>query len=179
MDRPPEQFRPDRPEVMNDLGTGKLIEIDRGVVFECLVGAHNNAKNLTTGIVRFAPAAQLAYHKHTFTESVTLLEGRAMIEIEGRRYTLSPLDNVVIPPGAGAFCEERLTPRARRSFTSPCRPSTPTRELVEKYFPRKSMADDSTGPGKAGQASASTVSRPPSASRPARARRLSTSSTIT
>ncbi len=75
------------------------IEIDRGVVFECLVGAHNNAKDLTTGIVRFAPGAQLAYHKHTFTESVTLLEGSAVMDIEGRRYVISPMDNVVIPPG--------------------------------------------------------------------------------
>jgi mannose-6-phosphate isomerase-like protein (cupin superfamily) len=29
--------------------------------------------------------------------------------------------------------------------------SAPSRELIEKYFPRKTMADDSTGPGKAGQ----------------------------
>ena len=60
MARPPEDFRPDRPEVMNPVGSGKKFEIDRGVVFECLVGAHNGAKNLTTGIVTFAPTAQLA-----------------------------------------------------------------------------------------------------------------------
>jgi 2-dehydro-3-deoxyglucarate aldolase/4-hydroxy-2-oxoheptanedioate aldolase len=85
MPKPPEDFRPDRPEVMNPVGTGKRIDIDRGVVFECLVGAHNNAKNLTTGIVTFAPSAQLAYHTHEFSESVTLLEGQAVIEVEGRR----------------------------------------------------------------------------------------------
>src|SRR4051812_27692034 len=92
MDRPPESFRPDRPEVMNDLGSGKRIEIDRGVVSESLAGPHNNAKTPTPGIARSARAAQRAYHRHTFTESVTLLEGSAVMEVEGRRYLLSPLD---------------------------------------------------------------------------------------
>jgi 2-dehydro-3-deoxyglucarate aldolase/4-hydroxy-2-oxoheptanedioate aldolase len=150
MDRPPEDFRPDRPEVMNDVGSGKLIEIDRGVVFECLVGGHNNAKNLTTGIVRFAPSSQLAYHRHAFTESVTLLEGAAIIEIEGRRYSLSPLDNVVIPPGVAHFVKN-VSPSREVVFHIAMPTSAPSRELVEKFFSRKTMADDSTGPGKPGQ----------------------------
>jgi 2-keto-3-deoxy-L-rhamnonate aldolase RhmA/quercetin dioxygenase-like cupin family protein len=149
MDRPPESFRPDRPEVMNDLGSGKKIEIDRGVVFECLVGAHNNAKNLTTGIVRFAPGAQLAYHKHTFTESVTLLEGSVTIEIEGRRYTFSPLDNAVIPPGVAHFVKN-ASPSREAVLHIAMSTSTPSRELIEKFFPRKMMPDDSQGPGKNG-----------------------------
>lgn len=149
MDRPPETFRPDRPEVMNDLGSGTKIEIDRGVIFEALVGAHNNAKNLTTGIVRFAPGAQLAYHKHTFTESVTLLEGSAVVEIEGRRYTFSPLDNAVIPPGVAHFVKN-ASPAREAVFHIAMPTTNPSRELIEKFFPRKMMPDDSTGPGKSG-----------------------------
>ena len=76
LDRPPESFRPDRLEVMNDFGNGNKIDIQPGVVFEALVGAHNGAKNLTTGVVRFAPAVKLAYHTHPTTESITLLAGR-------------------------------------------------------------------------------------------------------
>jgi quercetin dioxygenase-like cupin family protein len=150
MDRPPESFRPDRPEVMNNLGIGKRLEIDRGVVFECLVGAHNNAKNLTTGIVRFAPAAQLAYHRHTFTESVTLLEGSAVMEVEGRRYLLSPMDNVVIPPGLAHYVKNASGNR-EAVFHIAMPTSAPTRELIERFFSRKSMDDDSAGPGKPGQ----------------------------
>ncbi|HEX3600984.1 MAG TPA: aldolase/citrate lyase family protein, partial [Lacipirellulaceae bacterium] len=52
LDRPPESFRPNRSEVMTELGAGKKVEIQPGVVFDALVGAHNGAKNLTTGIVR-------------------------------------------------------------------------------------------------------------------------------
>ncbi|MDN5932405.1 MAG: hypothetical protein L0I24_15295, partial [Pseudonocardia sp.] len=49
LDRPPESFRPDRTEVMNDVGSGRKLAIQPGVVFECLVGAQNPARNLTTG----------------------------------------------------------------------------------------------------------------------------------
>ncbi len=150
MDRPPESFRPDRPEVMNDLGSGRMIDIDRGVVFEGLVGAHNGAKNLTTGIVRFGPAAQLAYHRHTFTESVTLLEGSAVIEIEGRRYLLSPLDNVVIPRGLAHYVKNASGSR-EAVFHIAMPTDAPARELIERFFSRKSMDDESTGPGKPGQ----------------------------
>lgn len=99
LDRPPESFRPDRMEVMNEFGSGKKIEIQPGVVFEALVGGHNGAKDLTTGVVRFAPGVKLAYHIHPTTESIVLLEGSAMVDVEGRRYRLSRMDNVVIPPG--------------------------------------------------------------------------------
>src|SRR6478752_1622368 len=44
--RPPESLRPDRMEVMNDFGRGNKIEIQPGVLFEALVGAHNGAKDL-------------------------------------------------------------------------------------------------------------------------------------
>jgi len=149
MQRPPDSFRPDRPEVMNDLGTGPKVDIDRGVVFEGLVGAHNRAKNLTTGIVRFAAGAQLANHKHTFTESVTLLEGSAVMEVEGRRYVLAPLDNVVIPPGL-AHGVKNSSPSREAVFHIAMPTENPTRELVEKFYPRKQMPDDSGGPGRFG-----------------------------
>jgi len=97
--RPPERMRPDRPEVMNAVGSGPTGEIARGVTFECLVGGHNQARRLTTGFVTFAPAAVLPSHAHPYSESITLLEGLATIEVEGRRYFLSPRDNAVIPAG--------------------------------------------------------------------------------
>ena len=41
----------------------------------------------------------MPYHTHSFTESVTLLSGQAIVEAQGRRYTLGPRDNAVLPPG--------------------------------------------------------------------------------
>src|SRR5436190_1980314 len=64
--RPPESMRPDRQQVVNHVASSPRVEIERGVTFECLVGGHNSARNLTTSLVTFAPAAQLPYHTHPF-----------------------------------------------------------------------------------------------------------------
>ena len=142
--RPPESMRPDRPEVMNSVGAGPKVELARGVNFECLVGSHNQARRLTTGIVTFAPGATLPYHIHTFSESITLLSGSAIVEVEGRSYSLKKLDNVVVPTG-------RVHAARNPSTTEPAvfhialASDSPTRTLVEKFFPRRTMPDDSTG----------------------------------
>lgn len=134
--KPPESMRPDRPEVMNPIGAGLKVELARGVIFECLVGSHNQARRLTTGIVTFAPGATLPYHSHTFSESITLLGGSAVVEVEGRSYSLKKLDNVVVPTG-------RVHAARNASTTEPAvfhialASDTPTRTLVEKFFPRR------------------------------------------
>jgi 2-dehydro-3-deoxyglucarate aldolase/4-hydroxy-2-oxoheptanedioate aldolase len=144
LDRPPENFRPDRPEVMNPIGSGKKIEIARGVSFECLVGAHNRAKNLTTGIVTFAPEAELPYHTHTFSESITLLSGRAMVEVEGRRYTLGEMDNAVLPRGvAHHVINTSLAEPA--TFHVAMATDQPSRTLVDRFYSKKAMPDSATG----------------------------------
>lgn len=142
--RPPENFRPDRPEVINSLGSGVKIEIARGVQFEGLVGKHNHARNLTTGIVTFNPGAQLPYHLHPFSESVTLLSGKAVMEVEGRRYEFSKMDNVVIPRGT-AHCVTNISASEQATFHISMASDQPTRTLVERFFSKKSMPDDSTG----------------------------------
>ncbi len=142
---PPEWFRPDRLEVMNDFGQGKKTEIQPGVVFEALVGAHVGAKNLTTGVVRFSPGVKLNYHTHPTTESIVLLKGSALVDVEGRRYRLSPLDNVVIPPGVPHGVENLLTDsETLLNVTFPT--TTPSREILEPIYPKREMPDDSVGP---------------------------------
>jgi quercetin dioxygenase-like cupin family protein len=143
--RPPESFHPDRMEVMTDFGNGKKIDIQPGVAFEALVGAHVGAKNLTTGVVRFAPGVKLAYHTHPTTESIVLLEGSAIVDVEGRRYRLSRLDNVVIPPGV-PHGVENLSPERETLLHVTFPTGTPSRELLEPIYPPRQMPDDSVGP---------------------------------
>jgi 2-dehydro-3-deoxyglucarate aldolase/4-hydroxy-2-oxoheptanedioate aldolase len=144
LERPPESFRPDRPEVMTAVGEGLKVELARGVTFECLVGSHNQARKLTTGLVTFAPAATLPYHAHTFTESISLLSGAAIVEVEGRGYSLQKLDNVVIPPGlAHQARNPSLTEPAVFHIAMPT--DSPTRTLVDKFFSRRAMPADSGG----------------------------------
>jgi 2-keto-3-deoxy-L-rhamnonate aldolase RhmA/quercetin dioxygenase-like cupin family protein len=142
--RPPESRRPDRPEVLTPVGSGNDVEISSGVRLECLVGAHNRARGLTTGLVTFAATAVLPYHTHTFSESLTLLEGQAAVEVEGREYVLGPLDNVVIPAGL-AHGARNLSDGAPALFHVALASDAPSRTLVSCTFPRRTMPDTATG----------------------------------
>lgn len=144
LSRPPESMRPDRPEVMNPVGSGPKTEIARGVVFECLVGAHNRAHKLTTGIVTFAPGAVLPPHSHTFSESITLLQGSMTVEVEGRSYTLKKLDNVVVPAGL-AHTARNKSATENAVLHIAMATDAPSRTLVDKFFPKRSMPEDSNG----------------------------------
>jgi 2-keto-3-deoxy-L-rhamnonate aldolase RhmA/quercetin dioxygenase-like cupin family protein len=142
--KPPESMRPDRIEVIKSPDELPSLELSPRVHFDCLVGKHNSAKNLTTGQVLFDPGAILPAHFHTFSESVTVLEGSLRVEVEGRTYNLGRLDNIVIPAG--------LVHSARNnSLTNPAKAhiamasDNPLRTLSDKFFSRKTMPDNSTG----------------------------------
>ena len=143
LSRPPETLRPDRPEVMTPVGSGPRLEIAPGVTFECLVGAWNAARNLTTGLVTFAPGADLAYHTHPFSETITLLRGAAEVTVEGRRYRLGLLDNVTIPRGL-AHTTRNVGPDPAGIHIAMAT-DRPTRELVADTFPTQPMPEDATG----------------------------------
>lgn len=142
--RPPESMRPDRQETMNWLGKGAVVEIAPGVKFEGLVGGHNKARKLTTGIVTFAPGASLPYHNHPFTESVTLLRGSATMEVEGRSYALSELDNVVVRSPLAHFVRNNST-KDVAVFHIAMASDAPTRTLIERKFTSQVMPVSFTG----------------------------------
>ncbi len=144
LERPPESMRPDRPEVMNAVGEGVETEIVSGLTFEALVGSHNQARNLTTGLSTFAPGARLPYHTHPYTETLTLLSGKAIVEVEGRMYALEPFDNVTIPPN---FPHSAMNPGARAAavFHVAVPTTQLSRTLVESFFTRRRMSADSSG----------------------------------
>ncbi len=134
----PDSFRPDRPEVMSHPGEGPQIEVAPHVQFDCMVGAFNNAKNLTTGNVRINAGAILPYHRHTFAETVTLLSGAALFEVEGRMYTLEPFDNVSVPAGL-AHRVVNLSHNEPAICHIAMNTEKPDRELVETFFSKRSM----------------------------------------
>ena len=144
LDRPPETMRPDRGEVITPLGQQRKIEIGPGVEFECLVGKFNSARNLTTGLVTFPPNTELAYHTHTFPESVTVLSGSLLFEVEGRRYTLNPLDNITIPPGLAHFAQPAPSSGGAVAHVA-LGSEIPNRDLVDRFFSRRAMEENSTG----------------------------------
>lgn len=144
LSRPPESMRPDRPEVMTPAGSGVVMDVVPEARLEMLVGAHNNARHLLTGFVTLAPSAWVPYHTHTFAESLTPLKGRLAVEVEGRRYVLEPLDNIIIPrgiphrPGNVLDDDETVVHLALAN-------DAPTREIVEDTFTVYPVSPDSTG----------------------------------
>ncbi len=142
--RPPESLRPDRAEVVTAVGQGPTTEIGRGVLFECLVGQFNGARNLTTGIVTVSPGSQLDCHTHGYTEAVTLLSGSAIMEVEGRRYTLNALDNIVLPRGV-AHAALNASSSQKAVLHVAMATDLPSRTVIDKFFSRRAMPEDSTG----------------------------------
>jgi len=62
-----------------------------------LVGPKIGATGFLNGITSFAPGAAIPLHKHNCEESVVLLEGHAIAEIDGVRHEVKPLDTTWIP----------------------------------------------------------------------------------
>jgi quercetin dioxygenase-like cupin family protein len=136
----PTAMQPDRQESMNERGSGKIIDIARGVRFDCLVGKHNEAQNLTTGIATFDPGATLPCHTHPFSESITLLSGSAILEVEGRRYRLNVMDNVVLPRNL-SHQVVNVSSSHPAVFHVAMASSEPTRTLVDRFFSRRAMPE--------------------------------------
>jgi quercetin dioxygenase-like cupin family protein len=109
------------------------VEIAPHVKFRPFAAAAIGAQNLTTGTVTFEPRAKLAYHRHSFSEAITVIEGELTFDVEGRRYRLSALDCIHVPAGTvhaawnSAGNEECV---CHSAFAT----SEPSRELVDANF---------------------------------------------
>jgi len=146
--RPPESLRPDRSETMNQPGENPPVELAPGVSLDCLVGKHNGARNLTTGLVMFEPNAKLPYHTHPVSESITVLSGTAVVGVEGREYSLGLLDTIVIPRGL-AHSAWNDSPTGRGVVHVALASDAPIRDLISTPFERRAMPNESAGvPGK-------------------------------
>jgi 2-keto-3-deoxy-L-rhamnonate aldolase RhmA/quercetin dioxygenase-like cupin family protein len=142
--RPPEELRPDRPEMAGKPGIHPPVEIVPGVLFEVLAGSHNGADGLTSGLSTFHPNARLPYHRHPYAETLTLLSGELHIEVEGRIYALSPFDNISILSG---LAHAAFNPSSREpAIVHAAVPTTHLeRTLEDRFFSRRSMPADATG----------------------------------
>lgn len=63
-----------------------------------LVNPSVGATAFINGITSFAPGCAIPFHSHNCEESVLLLEGDAMLDIDGQEIRLQPLDTTWIPP---------------------------------------------------------------------------------
>ena len=57
------------------------------------------ARSFLTGYTSVSGGAEIPFHSHNCEESVVLMEGRAVLDIDGREYNLKPHEATYIPPG--------------------------------------------------------------------------------
>jgi quercetin dioxygenase-like cupin family protein len=104
-----------------------------GVELLSFVSGACGATGFSTGLAKFQPRAVLPYHRHGFSEAVTIVEGRARIMAEGRSYLLTPRDAVHFPAGTAHQVEnadEQQQLVAHWAFAT----DSPSREIVSQHF---------------------------------------------
>ena len=87
--RKPAVLRPDQ---------SKRYERGGGAATIPLVSAASGATGFINGITEFGPDAKISFHSHNCEESVILLEGEAILDIDGAEHHLKPFDTTWIPP---------------------------------------------------------------------------------
>lgn len=70
-----------------------------GVETTLLIGRERAGARFTTGLTRFPAGASAPVHFHNCDEQVTILEGRAEVEVDGTAAILGPRDTTFIPAG--------------------------------------------------------------------------------
>jgi quercetin dioxygenase-like cupin family protein len=101
-----------------------------------MVSAECRAKGIATGTASFPPGAILPYHVHNCGEAITILDGRADVYVEGRKYRLTRLDCMYVPEGTAhsvANSEAGIDLVAHSAFSS----SKPSRTGVPESFRRQ------------------------------------------
>ena len=83
-----------------------------------LVNARIGSSKTLSGITEFEPGAAIALHFHNCEETVLVLEGQAVAEIDGAEHALGPTDTTWIPAGTPhRFRNPSATARMRIYWT--------------------------------------------------------------
>ena len=81
-------FRPEQLPSKNRGGGARTIP---------LVTAARGATSYLNGITIFEPGAQIAHHVHNVAESVMVIQGRAIVDIDGEKTELRTFDTTFVP----------------------------------------------------------------------------------
>ncbi len=85
-----EIFRPD-----------EMPSIDRGNGARTipLVNAQVGAEDFLNGVTVFEPGSQVAHHLHNVAESVMVIKGTALVNVDGQEHLLNTFDTTFVPAG--------------------------------------------------------------------------------
>ena len=95
-----------------------------------LVSPAQGATGFINGITEFGAGVAIPFHSHNCEESVMLLEGDAILDIEGEAHRMSPLDTTWIPPNVPHRFRNMSSDKPMKIFWTYAS-ITATRTLVE------------------------------------------------
>jgi len=91
--------QPGDPENLIRYQADATYELSKNAFFLDLFARRYGSVGICGGVGRFQPGASLPCHIHDFDESITIVTGRAVCLVQGRRYELSGCDTAFIPKG--------------------------------------------------------------------------------
>lgn len=87
------------PEHLRRLATSETYELAEGAVFCDFFAKRFGSVGICGGYGRFRPGASLPCHIHRFDESITIVTGEALCQVQGKEYRLSGCDTAFVPEG--------------------------------------------------------------------------------
>jgi quercetin dioxygenase-like cupin family protein len=112
---------------------GLVPGISGGVQIRTFVSSACGATSFSTYLAIFEPGARLALHQHPVSEALTVVEGEAVLQVEGRIYRMSLLDCAHVPAGE-PHAVSNDSPDCELIIHTAFASAQPTRELVDQQF---------------------------------------------
>ncbi len=130
------------------LRPGELRARDRGAGARTvpLVTSGRGATAFLNGMTLFEPGAAIAHHVHNVAESVVVVEGSAVVDIDGERFALGLFDTTFVPANVPHHFENASDGEPMRIFWTYASVDA-TRTLVESGEHGRVDAEDPDGPG--------------------------------
>jgi quercetin dioxygenase-like cupin family protein len=107
--------------------------ISGGVQIRTFVSSACEATAFSTYLAIFEPGGRLALHQHPVSEALTVVEGEAFLQVEGRTYRMAPLDCAHVPAGT-PHAVSNDSPERELILHTAFASARPTRELVNQEF---------------------------------------------
>jgi quercetin dioxygenase-like cupin family protein len=107
--------------------------ISGGVQIRTFVSSACGATAFSTYLAIFEPGGRLALHQHPVSEALTVVEGEAFLQVEGRTYRMAPLDCAHVPAGT-PHAVSNDSPERELILHTAFASARPTRELVNQEF---------------------------------------------
>jgi len=86
-------------EKLTRFKSAEVYELAPRAAFRDLFWGDHRHQGICGGYGLFEPGAGLPCHTHDFDESITIIQGKAVCQVAGRRYELSNCDTAMVPNG--------------------------------------------------------------------------------